>query len=368
MVNHLLRQSFLALKADRTLAKRLLGGDETLLSSIAQAELPESFMVMDESLLLTAPAHVCHMAWSMRVIFNEMCLPTEQRTGPPLAIPAHHPGRTPTQQHCVRLAAPVLTPEEDALAKLIRKFKTKGKVTVKDANTTLTKKSGYRSNQQKLASLFDLAQEMGVGRREGEPGGGLVLHFTLATTTVEVRQRLGVSAECPSMMNGGAVGDRDFPATTATATDTVPRGGTIQLRTGDGHGPSDLVPSSGDKHDISCGESLDDGDDGDAAQAVHWPQEVEHMATLECAETRSGRLHAALACQSTCAQSSGVNASCASTQGKARTLRLRSKSKHPHGSTTSESLGALVPRYEICIPQGSNVDTSAGSSAGLVTN
>ena len=92
------------------------------------------------------------------------------------------------------------------------------------------------------------------------------------------------------------------------------------------------------------------------------------MATLECAETRSGRLHAALACQSTCAQSSGVNALCASTQGKARTLRLRSKSKHPRGSTTSESLGALVPHYEICIPQGSNVDTSAGSSAGLVSN
>ena len=40
MVNHLLVQSFSTLKLDRTLAKRLLGADEALLTSFAHAELP----------------------------------------------------------------------------------------------------------------------------------------------------------------------------------------------------------------------------------------------------------------------------------------------------------------------------------------
>ena len=107
----------------------------------------------------------------MNTIFHEMSLPVDRRAGPPVVAISSSSRREEVSY----------TSEEQAIRKLITRYDNAAKIKVKMANSTLTAKSGYRANQQKLKELFDAAAALGIGKRQGVPNNGLCLELALET-------------------------------------------------------------------------------------------------------------------------------------------------------------------------------------------
>ena len=88
---------------------------------------------------------------------------------------------------------------------MITRYENDAKLTVKMANSTLTTKSGYRANQQKLKELFDAAAALGIGKRQGVPNNGLCLELALETMPDATRKRLQLSVIAPQAFTGAGL-------------------------------------------------------------------------------------------------------------------------------------------------------------------
>ena len=130
-------------------------------------EVPWPIAPMAAELVLSAPEHASHMMESILVIFNEMRLPPSQRFGAD-AIAVERPcavssAAAPTNE----LVERPRSAEDEALSLLLQNFALNATISVTDVNSYLPKRYGYRSNPVAIASLFDRAQHLGAGVREG---------------------------------------------------------------------------------------------------------------------------------------------------------------------------------------------------------
>ena len=88
-----------------------------------------------------------------------------------------------------------LTPGEQALATLLQQKEASASISITDVNTCLPRRFGYRSNQPAIQKLFDSAQRLNIGVRQGQAnqaGAPLRLDLTLDAMEPRVRQRLGL--------------------------------------------------------------------------------------------------------------------------------------------------------------------------------
>ena len=176
---------------------RLLRADPEYLQLLATAELQEYWFQVPAARVLHGPAHIWMMVRSINTIYNEMRLPTDLRCDPPAIMEDPTPTSRSRPASSSSQAAPQLTPEEQALKSLLQKYQHQRTITVKSVNDTVT---SYRHDQQRICQLFDLAQELGAGTREGQPSDrrhALRLHLSLATMPPEARQKMGLPAVVP---------------------------------------------------------------------------------------------------------------------------------------------------------------------------
>ena len=190
----------------------LLQPNTQYLTDLTHTELSPLWFQVQPDCLYTACAHLHHVLFSLVTIYNEMRLPPCERAG---ALPAppqlgrrarSTPGSHPQPE-------PPLTREEDALSKLLQRFRDQGVITVTNVNQALGASTGYRNKQQEVAALFDFAQSLGIGTREGLPqrNGKLLLKLHQTPLPQHVRDRLRLRALAPDAppqlppMNGGGV-------------------------------------------------------------------------------------------------------------------------------------------------------------------
>ena len=207
---HLLELAFARARRHQQQLHLLRSGDAAYLDQLEAAGLSNVFSFqLPGHLVLAAPEHVHFMLANIMTCFNEMKLPDSERAGPRVLddTPPRQPRRTAAERPSSNPAPSPLTKEEEVVAFLVQRLGHKETVSMTDVNQTLPRRLGYRSNQPAVCKLFDFAQRLNVGVREGEPstqGRPLCLQLSVSSISPQVRQRLGLGADDPEVADRGA--------------------------------------------------------------------------------------------------------------------------------------------------------------------
>ena len=208
---HLLQQAFLDIKDGRADLDCLR--DPTSQSAPVAPVLcwTESIQPLSPELILAAPEHLHLMVTGILSCFNEMKLPQSERAGPP-ALDENRPRPHRQQKPPQELSEPPpQNADEEALGILLQRCQEQSHINIKNANQILPRRLGFRSDQQAICRLFDIAAQHHAGVREGSPGAALRLRLTLPNIDSTFRQRLNLqlsrpstaAAECPPMAGAG---------------------------------------------------------------------------------------------------------------------------------------------------------------------
>ena len=208
MACHLLEQSFLDTK-DGNLSP-LRSREASVLETTAVSPMPASMKELPAELILAAPSHLDLMLCGILTCCNEMKLPPNQRAGPPsLEETRCQASRRTTPNKRAEANACALSNDETALSILLQRFADAEHITVTNANTTIPRKLGFRSDQAGICRLFDLATENQAGVREGAPHANLRLRLTLADMRPEFRRHLNLHLSIPNRKTSPAESDAD---------------------------------------------------------------------------------------------------------------------------------------------------------------
>lgn len=79
----------------------------------------------------------------------------------------------------------------------MQRFEDHSHISVTDANKALPRRLGFRSNQEAVCRVFDLAAQHHAGVREGSPHQALSLRLTLSNIDPAFRQRLNLQLSTP---------------------------------------------------------------------------------------------------------------------------------------------------------------------------
>ena len=195
---HLLQEAFLDIKQGKVDLDTLRKPTSASSALASSAAWPQSIRPVPAELMLAAPEHLHLMLTGILTCFNEMKLAQHERAGPPV-LEEERLGRRRAPQPASNAGTPQ-SPDEHALSLLLQRCQERTHISVTDANVVLPRRLGFRSDQQALCRLFDLAAQHHAGVREGSPNVGLRLRLTLANMDAAFRQHLNLQLSSPSTL------------------------------------------------------------------------------------------------------------------------------------------------------------------------
>ena len=204
---HLLQEAFLDIKQGKVDLDSLRKPTPACSALASSAPWPQSIRPVPAELMLAAPEHLHLMLTGILTCFNEMKLAQHERAGPPVLEEERLcSGRRRVPQPAPNAGTPQST-DENALSLLLQRFQDRSHISVTDANIVLPRRLGFRSDQQGICRLFDLAAQHHAGVREGNPNAGLRLRLTLANIDAAFRKHLNLQLSSPC-----AIGPAEEPA------------------------------------------------------------------------------------------------------------------------------------------------------------
>lgn len=199
---HLLQQAFLDIKNGRVDLDSLRKPTPQSSAVAPSLPWPQSIQPVSPDLVLAAPEHLHLMLTGVLTCFNEMKLPQSERAGPPVLDENRlRPDRQQKRPHEL-MEAPPQNADEEALAILLQRCQEQSHISVTNVNTILPRRLKFRSDQEAICRLFDLATQYHAGVREGSPNAALRLRLTLPNIDPPFRQRLNLQLSVPCTAAG----------------------------------------------------------------------------------------------------------------------------------------------------------------------